>query len=147
GATAGAVGVRERLPRRGGAGRGHRGRGGAGRAGRADDRGAHAFPPRSRRGPGRPVGRRRDEPHPLSARGEDARHGSRRPRRGAGALRWVIVGCGYVGERLSRALAAAGADVLATTRSPARAAALPVAAAVADPYQPETIPFSAGDIV
>ncbi|HKA87706.1 MAG TPA: NAD-dependent epimerase/dehydratase family protein [Haliangiales bacterium] len=59
----------------------------------------------------------------------------------------MIVGCGYVGERLSRALAAAGADVLATTRSPARAAALPVAAAVADPYQPETIPFSAGDIV
>ncbi len=62
-------------------------------------------------------------------------------------MRWVIVGCGYVGERLARALAAGGAPVLATTRSAARAATLPSPAAVADPHSPETIPFSADDVV
>jgi nucleoside-diphosphate-sugar epimerase len=60
-------------------------------------------------------------------------------------MRWVIVGCGYVGERLAAALD--GAPVLATTRSPARAAELHVPARVADPYHPETIGFSAGDLV
>jgi nucleoside-diphosphate-sugar epimerase len=60
-------------------------------------------------------------------------------------MRWVIVGCGYVGERLARAVAPTA--VLATTRSPARASALPAPAIVADPYRPETIPFSAGDVV
>ena len=48
-------------------------------------------------------------------------------------MSWVIVGCGYVGERLLSRLTRSGANVVATTRSPARAAALGPAARVADP--------------
>jgi len=56
-------------------------------------------------------------------------------------LRWLIVGCGYVGDRLRAALA--GEPVVGTTRSLQRAASLQLA----DPYQPETIGFQSDDIV
>ena len=56
-------------------------------------------------------------------------------------MRWVIVGCGYVGERLRTALA--GESVVGTTRSLQRAALLQLA----DPYQPDTIGLLANDIV
>jgi nucleoside-diphosphate-sugar epimerase len=36
---------------------------------------------------------------------------------------WVIVGCGFTGSELARQLVAAGCDVIATRRDPARAAA------------------------
>jgi nucleoside-diphosphate-sugar epimerase len=56
--------------------------------------------------------------------------------------RWVILGCGYTGERLAARLLAAGARVVATSRSAERAAALSRAGPegrVVDPRDPASI--------
>ena len=63
------------------------------------------------------------------------------------AERALILGCGYVGRRLARTLAARGLEVVGTTRHPERAAEIAAAGArpaVADLGDPETLRPLAG---
>ncbi|HEV2736287.1 MAG TPA: NAD-binding protein, partial [Longimicrobiaceae bacterium] len=56
--------------------------------------------------------------------------------------RALVLGCGYVGRRLARALAARGMEVVGTTRDPARAGEIAAAGArpvLADVTRPETL--------
>lgn len=58
------------------------------------------------------------------------------------APRALVLGCGYVGRRLARALAERGMEVVGTTRNPARAAEVAAAGArpvLADVTRPETL--------
>jgi nucleoside-diphosphate-sugar epimerase len=58
------------------------------------------------------------------------------------APRALVLGCGYVGRRLARALAGRGMEVVGTTRNPARAAEVAAAGArpvLADVMRPETL--------
>lgn len=58
------------------------------------------------------------------------------------APRALVLGCGYVGRRLARALAAGGAEVVGTTRHAGRSAEIAAAGArpaVADVTRPETL--------
>ncbi len=56
---------------------------------------------------------------------------------------WVILGCGYTGAHLARALRAAGVPVIATTRDAGRArllsTALDVDARIVDPFAPASL--------
>lgn len=57
-------------------------------------------------------------------------------------VRALVLGCGYVGRRLSRALADRGVDVVGTTRHPGRADEIAAAGArpiLADVTRPETL--------
>jgi nucleoside-diphosphate-sugar epimerase len=57
-------------------------------------------------------------------------------------MHWLIIGCGYVGSRVARAVLQAGGRVSATTRSAERAAELQrlgIAPIVADLTRPETL--------
>ena len=63
------------------------------------------------------------------------------------APRALVLGCGYVGRRLARALAGRGMEGVGTTRNPARAAEVAAAGArpvLADVMRPETLAPLAG---